>query len=643
MRPTFLPSALFVHARHHVAALLIPAVLAIGSVALAADMVWVGNDSLSTGNFTNTGNWQNNTQPSWGYANSLKFSQNQNSNVTGLNYNWGDWRQANDIVWDTSFPVSRTLSASNGGGIGYKTRIENNSYYTQTVAMEVSGGQDGAGDIQLNPVNGSLVISGTIYNDNELDYVVWGSFSGTNTTSLTLNSALGPNASPQSLVDFTVSAGRFTNVQVNASQAWAGTTTVNSGSFITGSGVTLASTAIVVGGGTVATTSANTFADTATLTVNSGRLSIGGSDTVASLAGTGGTVDLAAGATLTAGNGGSTSYAGSITGSGGSTKVGSGTFTLSAASSYTGTTTVTAGRLTLAAANLLADSSAVTGAAGAVFALGGNETIGSLAGSLDVVLGSGTLTAGGNGQSTTYAGGISGSGGFSKVGSGTLQFAGANTYAGLTSVIDGGLRINGSIAGGLNVALIAILSGTGTVGGNATILGTHSPGNSPGIQTFNANLSYGAGAIVNWELIANTSGSAGVNYDQIIVPTGNLAFSGSTTLALSFNGAGSSVDWSDTFWNVDRAWTIYDLSGGTTSGLSNLIVGGSLLDAQGNSLSPTGRGYFTTSLSGQDVMLNFVAVPEPATSFVLVAAAGLFTLSRRCRSRPTSSLKDHHA
>ena len=614
------------------AALLIGALLATGSLpASAQDPVWVGDDASSSSLFSLSGNWLNNQNPTWSSTKSLLFRDNIKSGVTGLVYDLG-WNAADDIKWETTFPVARTLS-STGNGIDFRVRVENLSSYTQTVTMNLSGGKFSANEIQLNPVNGSLILSGTIYNDNSVDYVVWGSLSST-TTNLTLNTALGPNAN-QANVDFTVSGGRNSAIQVNASQLWSGTTTLNSGAFTTANGVTLASSAIVVAGGTVASTSANTFADTASLTVNSGRLSIGGSDTVASLAGAGGTVDIASGATLTAGNASSTSYAGSITGSGGFTKVGSGTFTLSAASSYTGATTVNAGRLSLSTANLLADSSAVSGVAGAVLGLGGNETIGSLAGALNVALGSGTLTAGGNGQSTTYSGGISGSGGFSKVGSGTLQLAGANTFAGQTSVIDGGLKLNGSIAGALNVAAIATLNGTGTVGGNATIAGIHSPGNSPGIQTFSGNLTYEAGAVVNWELIANTTGTAGVNYDQIVVPTGNLTFSGSTTLALSFNGAGSTVDWSDAFWNLNRAWTIYDLSVGGASGISNLFVGGSLLDAQGDALSPTGRGYFTTSVSGQDVMLNFIAVPEPSgwvMAGIGVAFSGLLIGRRRSRS-----------
>jgi autotransporter-associated beta strand protein len=236
--------------------------------------------------------------------------------------------------------------------------------------------------------------------------------------------------------------------------------------------------------------------------------------------------------------------------------------------------------------------------------------------------------------SGTYSGVMSGTGTVTKSGAGVLAFTAANTYTGLTSVNDGGLRLNGSIAGGLNVALIASLSGTGTVGGSATIAGTHSPGNSPGTQTFNGGLTYEAGALVNWELIANTTGTAGVNYDQIIMPSGNLTFSGSTTLALSFNQDGSTVDWSNSFWDVNRAWMIYDLSGGTVSGISNLFVGGSLLDAQGDALSPTGRGFFTTSLVGQEVMLDFVAVPEPATWAMALTglAAGGLMIRRRRRS-----------
>jgi len=476
---------------------------ALPPVAAAADLVWVGNDSLNTSNFSNSGNWQSNTLPSWGYANSLKFNQNQNSNVTGLNYDWGDWRQVNDIFWDTTFPVARTLTASNGGGIGFKVRVENQSSFTQTVAMQLSGGSDGAAEIQLNPVKGSLILSGTIFNDNSKNYTVYGSQDAT-VTNLTLNTALGPNAPAQANVNFTVAGGRNSAVQVNASQVWAGTTTVNSGSFTTANGVTLASTAIVVGGGTVATTSANTLADSASLTVNTGRLSIGGSDTVASLAGSGGAVDLAAGATLTIGNASSTSYAGSIGGSGNLSKVGSGTFTLSAASSMTGTTTVGAGQFSLGGSNLLADTSAVA-VAGGVLALGGNsDTVGSFAISGGSLTGSGTVTA------ANYS-----------LGGGTVS---ANLGAGAVNVTG-----NTSLNGTTNGTTLNLASGALTLG-SANALGS-----SGTISFGGGTLRYSAGNTTDYSGRFSTASSQQYRIDtngQSVTLGSNLTSSGGSLTKL---------------------------------------------------------------------------------------------------------------
>ncbi|MFM8434754.1 MAG: beta strand repeat-containing protein [Planctomycetia bacterium] len=329
---------------------------------------------------------------------------------------------------------------------------------------------------------------------------------------------------------------------------------------------------------------------------------------------------------------------------GGGTDKAAPTFVLSGVGSNTGTVRVSgssggaATKLQLANVNALQSATLdlATADVGAVeFTVAGNNTyaLGGLQGTRNLAFGANSLSVGGNGQSTTYSGVLSGNGGLTKVGSGRLFLTGANIFTGTTSVIDGDLRLNGSIAGSLNVALVASLSGTGTVGGNATIIGTHSPGNSPGAQTFNGNLTYQAGAVVNWELIANTSGSAGTDYDQIILPTGDLNFAGSTTLALSFTAAGSSVNWANAFWNVNRSWMVYDLAGGTLNNLGNLALGGSLLDSLNQPLSPTERGYFTISNSGQDVMLNFVAVPEPATWALAVIGGALALLRRRRAAR----------
>ena len=615
-------------------------------VAIGADNLWVGG--ASNGNFTDNANWS--SPPSFGFGNSLKF--NANTNAPTITANYGTWVDNNDIFWDATFPVARTLQ-STGNGLGFTLRLENQSSFAQTITAPLSGGLNGAGGIELNPVKGSLILSGQLYNDNSVDYAVYGSNSAT-LTNLTLNTALGPNAT-QANVDFTVAGGRNTAVQVNASQLWAGTTNVQSGSFTTGTGVTLASSAIVVAGGTVTTTSANTFADTATVTVTSGRLEIGGSDTVASLAGTGGTVDVAAGATLTLGGSGSTSYFGSLTGAGNLTKVGSGTFGLSSGTSSltgavevqdgrlvlqtrmaAGTVNVNGGSLAIALANVLSDTAAVTISSGTL-SFTSVETIGSLAGNGGTVVLApfSSVFRVQQDVNTTYAGDMT-YGQFIKSGTGRLILSGSVAYA---EVAAGTIVVNGH-GGAIGTAVAAAtLAGTGTIS-QGVVSGLHAPGpagGGPGIQTFSSgssgssSLRYGSsGASMNWELIANTTAGAGTNYDLIAVPTGNLVFdSGGTTLSLSFDGAGSSVDWSNTFWDVNRAWRVWDLGTGATTGFGNLSLGGSLLDSLGNTLSPTARGSFSLSQDGQDVMVNFVAVPEPATVGIALSGLGLAAGFRR--------------
>ena len=71
-----------------------------------------------------------------------------------------------------------------------------------------------------------------------------------------------------------------------------------------------------------------------------------------------------------------------------------------------------------------------------------------------------------NGNTVTFATGLTGSGGLAKQGLGTLNLTGNNTYTGGTAVLAGTLAINGSVAG--NVAV----GPAGTSGGNGTIVGS---------------------------------------------------------------------------------------------------------------------------------------------------------------------------
>ena len=179
----------------------------------------------------------------------------------------------------------------------------------------------------------------------------------------------------------------------------------------------------------------------------------------------------------------STTFSGVITGGGDLTKDGTGTLTLSGANAYTGTTTVVSGTLTNGAAGVIPDGSALTVGSGASWNLNGfSETVGSLAGSGNVSLGSATLTCGGTNGSTTYAGVISGSGALVKGGTGTLTLTSTQTYTGSTTITGGSLRLstlshrwsfNNSLAdsvGGSTATMVAVGANAATLSANVVTL-----------------------------------------------------------------------------------------------------------------------------------------------------------------------------
>ena len=253
--------------------------------------------------------------------------------------------------------------------------------------------------------------------------------------------------------------------------------------------------------------------------------------------------------------------------------------------------------------------------AGSALRIGTGGATGSLSGN---VVNNGTLLFNSTAV-TSYGGQITGSGTVTKSAAGILSLTGnSSSYAGATLVQTGTLAVNGSLGGRLDVSLNAILSGTGTIGGDASIAGTLNPGGSAavGTQTFNGNLTYAAGSILSWELFANNA--LGGSYDQIAIPTGNLTFSGSTSIAMSFNAAGSTVAWSNSFWNVSRSWLVQDLGSGQTNNFGNLsLATQNWLDSTGAAFNTARPGSsFTLTQQGQDVLITYV--PEPSTIVVLM-------------------------
>ena len=143
-----------------------------------------------------------------------------------------------------------------------------------------------------------------------------------------------------------------------------------------------------IDGGALQAGGTGVLAQASAFTIASGaRLDLAGFDqTIGSLAGAGG-VTLGAGVLTTGGDGSSTVFSGTISGSGGLIKTGSGALGLSGTSSYTGATSIQAGSLIVDGAIA---SSAVTVGAGAL--LGGGGVVGSLTAQNGSMVAPGALT-----------------------------------------------------------------------------------------------------------------------------------------------------------------------------------------------------------------------------------------------------------
>ncbi len=242
------------------------------------------------------------------------------------------------------------------------------------------------------------------------------------------------------------------------------------------------------------------------------------------------------------------------------------------------------------------------------------STTSTLTASGGIVLGASSSIGGSANISTSST--ISGSTfGLTKVGAGTVTLGGANTYSGPTTIKAGTLTLNstGTIAnstsiivgdagssgavldisaktGGFTIGSTQRLSGIGTIDANdgvskytVTIDGVHGPGNSPGTQTVDGNMSYSSGSIFEWDLAANKdsnrldndpvatadNGVPGTDYDSVTI-TGNLSINASAVFKVIQNAGAS---FGNPFWSSTQTWSnIFNVSGTTASGWNNTAV-----------------------------------------------------------------------
>ncbi|NBS14482.1 MAG: hypothetical protein EBT57_06705, partial [Verrucomicrobia bacterium] len=315
---------------------------------LRSDVNWDGDGSQ--GNFSWSENWYNNTIPSLPSnfsAGNLVFNYRNNASQLNQYYDWASWANINDIIWETTWAAPTTFNG-NGNGLNFNQRLENRSSQTVTIgSMNLSGGKNGATQIELNPVNGDLTLNGNIYNDNNLRYKVYGA----NSKMLTVNTALTGNSSVALDIE-QYSKVKFTAAQTMGSAA---AYNVKQGELWLDTGGSLASGSTVNLGQADANVAKFYLAPSAGGMTHAGNITVansGGIKVLGSLASTGtntfsGNVTLNGTAQLeNVSSGGTANFSGSLSGSGG-VNVGAtnanGRVVLSGSNSFTGATLVQQG------------------------------------------------------------------------------------------------------------------------------------------------------------------------------------------------------------------------------------------------------------------------------------------------------------
>ncbi|MBU1441622.1 MAG: autotransporter-associated beta strand repeat-containing protein [Gammaproteobacteria bacterium] len=381
--------------------------------------------------------------------------------------------------------------------------------------------QAGSGTLLLtadNTYSGATTISaGTLQLGNG------GTTGSLGTGAVTNNGALVFNRNNNAIVGSAISGTG------SVTQAGTGTTVLNGANSYTG--------ATNVSAGTLRAGSANAFGASSLYSVSSGALlDLNGFDhTVNALAGSG-AVDLGS-AKLSVGvadPNASASFFGAISGTGSLTKTGSGSLTLGGASSYSGGTALKGGRIDIGHTDALG-----TGA----LAMDDGTTLGFAADGL--TLANAIQLTGSNDPvidtdifSETLAGGISGGGFLTKLGSGTLTLAAANNnYTGATNVAAGTLRAG--VANAFSAAsqhTVAAGATLDTGGFNQTLAGLANSGTvsllgaSPGSTLTVTGPYVGNGGVLRLGTALGTSASVS---DRMVLSGSSAVASGTTTLQIT--------------------------------------------------------------------------------------------------------------
>ena len=477
----------------------------------------------------------------------------------------------NNTYTGTTFINAGTLQVGDGGASGSlgTGAVGNNAalVFNRAGSLTQAGVISGGGSLTLAG-NGTLILTGnnaytgaTTISAGFLQVGNGGTSGslGTSTGAISDNGTLAFNHSDALTIATTISGtGGFIQqgsgtLTLLGNNTYMGGTYINAGTLQVGNGGTsgslgpgmitndgalvfnhadnLTEAAAIFGGGTLTQAGSGTLTLTGyaygggTTYINAGTLQVGNGGTSGSLGGgTGAVVNNTALVFNLANN---LTQTGAISGGGTLTQAGSGTLTLTGSNTYTGATTISAGTLQV----------------------GNGGTAGSLVAG-GAISDNGTL-AFNHSDAVTLATTISGTGGFTQAGSGTLTLTGNNTYTGATTISAGTLQVgNGGTSGSLGTSTGAVVNNAalvfdradnvneaGVISGSGTLT---QAGN--GTLTLTGNNTYAGTTYINAGTLqvgnGGTSGSLGASY---VLNNGALVFNRADNLteAGTFQGSGT--------------------------------------------------------------------------------------------------------
>ena len=499
----------------------------------------IDNVLAGSGSFTQSGSGTTTLSGSNSYTGGTVIAAGQLT--LGSRYSLGSTNASLTIAAATLFTLNSVtvgaVSLGNGTITGGGAITATNFLATNTKAALVANPINGTGSFTQSG-GGTTTLSGaSAYTGGTLitgGQITLGNVRALGASNAPLNVAGGVLSNPSySITNSAISLGNGSITGSGALTSGTGFTATNSGNALIANKMVSSGGFTQSGAGVTTLSGANAYTGATTISAGSLLLGTGGSLATNSSITDNGTFGFSGSGALTEG----TSFASTISGTGGLLQSGTGTTTLSGSNSYQGGTLITAGQITLGNVNALGATNASLNVAAGILSNTYSVTAGAVSLGNGSIAGSGTLTSGAgftatNDAAASVANSLVSTGAFTQSGVGTTTLSGSNSYQGGTLITAGQITLGnvnalGATNASLNVAA-GILSNTYSVTAGAVSLGNGSIAGS-------GTLTSGAGFTATNDAAASVANS--------LVSTGAFTQNGigTTTLSGSNSYAGTTI------------------------------------------------------------------------------------------------------